>query len=58
VSVLSVAPGRIAGMVVAGAEKVEFIEEWQVMRDPAGLPFCVVPVPADALTDGNSVAWP
>lgn len=49
---------EVARLEAAGAQKVEFIDEWQVMRDPAGLLFCVIPVPADALTDANSVAWP
>jgi catechol 2,3-dioxygenase-like lactoylglutathione lyase family enzyme len=49
---------EVARLEAAGAEKVELIDEWQVMRDPAGLLFCVVPVPADALTADNSVTWP
>ena len=42
----------------AGATKVELVDEWQVMRDPAGLLFCVIPAYDGALTEANSVAWP
>ena len=49
---------EVARLEAAGAGKVDLIDGWQVMRDPAGLLFCVVPVPAGVLDDGNSVAWP
>jgi hypothetical protein len=29
----------------------------QVMRDPAGMPFCVIPEPAGELTGDNSQLW-
>jgi predicted enzyme related to lactoylglutathione lyase len=38
-----------------GAEKVESLERWTVMRDPAGLLFCVVI--DHTLNDTNSHVW-
>jgi hypothetical protein len=49
---------EVARLEAAGAERVEFIDKWQVMRDPAGMLFCVVPAPAGKLDDTNSIAWP
>ncbi len=51
-------PAEVARLEALGAAKVEFVEEWQVMRDPAGLLLCVVPVDPGDLTDDNSTAWP
>lgn len=34
---------EVARLVAAGAVEVERHEEWVVLRDPAGLLFCVVP---------------
>src|SRR4051794_16975369 len=31
----------------AGATRVERFERWQVMRDPTGIPFCVIPPQSD-----------
>jgi hypothetical protein len=30
---------------------------WWVMRDPAGLVFCVLPVSAGSLNDDNAQCW-
>jgi hypothetical protein len=30
---------------------------WWVMRDPAGLPFCVLPEPPGSLNDQNARRW-
>jgi hypothetical protein len=49
---------EVARLSALGADKLDFIDDWQVMRDPAGLLFCVVPVDAADLTDDNSTAWP
>jgi len=38
---------EVARLVAAGAQVVQQFEEWSVMRDPAGLLFCVVPVGSD-----------
>ena len=40
-----------------GAERVQRVHSWQVMRDPAGLLFCVVPDRAGTLHDGNARRW-
>lgn len=40
-----------------GAQRVGQARFWQVMRDPAGMPFCVIPEPAGELTDDNSQRW-
>ena len=40
-----------------GAEVVEQVHAWWVMRDPAGLLFCVIPEPPGTLNDGNAQRW-
>ena len=40
-----------------GAERVQSVHSWQVMRDPAGLLFCVVPDPPGTLNEGNAHRW-
>jgi predicted enzyme related to lactoylglutathione lyase len=40
-----------------GAERVEWIDTWQVMRDPAGLKFCVVGVQSPEEFEANAVTW-
>jgi hypothetical protein len=40
-----------------GAQRVQQSHDWWIMRDPAGLPFCVIPAPAGTLTDENSQRW-
>jgi Glyoxalase-like domain len=40
-----------------GATRVDQIHGWWVMRDPAGLPFCVLPVAPGRLTDANARRW-
>jgi len=49
---------EVARLEAAGAERVEFIDHWQVMRDPAGMLFCVIPAPEGKLDDTNSITWP
>jgi predicted enzyme related to lactoylglutathione lyase len=44
---------RLAGL---GAQRVESLARWSVMRDPAGLLFCVVV--DHTLDDSNSHVWP
>ncbi|HEY2576060.1 MAG TPA: VOC family protein [Streptosporangiaceae bacterium] len=45
---------RLEGL---GAERVKLIHYWWVMRDPAGLLFCVLPDRSGELTDANSHRW-
>ena len=40
-----------------GAERVQQVHSWQVMRDPAGLLFCVIPEPPGVLNDSNAQRW-
>jgi glyoxalase superfamily protein len=40
-----------------GAQRVKMIDKWWLMRDPAGLLFCVVPEPPGGLNDSNAQRW-
>lgn len=40
-----------------GAERVQHVHSWWVMRDPAGLLFCVIPDPVGTLNDRNAHRW-
>ncbi len=40
-----------------GAERVQRVHSWWVMRDPAGLLFCVIPNPVGTLNDRNAHRW-
>jgi len=40
-----------------GAERVERVASWWVLRDPAGLLFCVLPMRPGQLTDDNAQRW-
>jgi hypothetical protein len=33
------------------------VHAWWVLRDPAGLLFCVIPEPAGSLNDSNARRW-
>jgi hypothetical protein len=48
---------EVARLEALGAERVEFVHAWWILRDPAGLLFCVVPEPGDSLNDDNSQRW-
>jgi hypothetical protein len=49
---------EVARLTALGAESVDRVHDWAVMRDPAGLPFCVVQAPPGEL-DGTAAAdWP
>jgi hypothetical protein len=67
---LEVGPGRVhidihtddlaaevARLEQLGAERVQQVHAWQVMRDPAGLLFCVIPEPGGSLNEGNARRW-
>jgi hypothetical protein len=45
---------RLEGL---GARRERREKFWWVMRDPAGLPFCVVEEPTGRLTDANAHRW-
>jgi hypothetical protein len=48
---------EVARLEALGAERVQQVHRWWVMRDPAGLPFCVIPEPAGSLSDANAHRW-
>ena len=45
---------RLEGL---GAQRVAAHNGWQVMRDPAGMVFCVIPDPPGTLDDSNATRW-
>jgi Glyoxalase-like domain len=48
---------EIARLEGLGAERVQLVDSWWILRDPAGLLFCVVPEPAGSLNDSNAQRW-
>jgi predicted enzyme related to lactoylglutathione lyase len=48
---------EIARLEKLGAELVRQVHAWWIMRDPAGLLFCVIPEPPGSLNDGNAQRW-
>jgi len=48
---------EVARLEALGAQRVEKIKFWWVMRDPAGLTFCVVSDPHGRLNDANAQRW-
>jgi hypothetical protein len=50
-------PAEVARLEELGAERAGQAHSWQLMRDPAGLVFCVIPQPPGTLDDGNARRW-
>lgn len=48
---------EVARLERLGAERVRFVHRWWIMRDPAGLLFCVIPGPRGSLDDSNAQRW-
>jgi hypothetical protein len=48
---------ELARLERLGAELVAQVHAWWIMRDPAGLPFCVIPEPPGVLNDSNAQRW-
>lgn len=48
---------EVARLERLGAERVEKMRSWWVMRDPAGLLFCVLPMRSGSLNDQNARRW-
>jgi predicted enzyme related to lactoylglutathione lyase len=48
---------EVARLEALGAERVAKVHGWWILRDPAGLLFCVVPEPPGSLTDANAQRW-
>ena len=45
---------EVARLERIGAERVQKVQTWWVMRDPAGLLFCVLPMSPGSLNDENA----
>ena len=48
---------EIARLEQIGAERVQQVDSWWILRDPAGLLFCVIPEPAGSLNDSHAQRW-
>ena len=48
---------EVARLERLGAERVRQVNHWWIMRDPAGLLFCVIPDTTGSLTDDNAQRW-
>ena len=48
---------EVARLEALGAERVQQVHGWWVLRDPAGLLFCVLPEPPGSLDDSNAQRW-
>jgi len=48
---------ELARLEKLGAEVVQQVHSWWVLRDPAGLPFCLIPEPPGTLNDSNAQRW-
>ena len=48
---------EVTRLEALGATRVEQVKSWWVMRDPAGLPFCVVRVQTGPAFDQLATAW-
>jgi Glyoxalase-like domain len=48
---------ELARLEELGAERVQAVHTWWILRDPAGLQFCVVPEPVGSLSDSNAQRW-
>jgi hypothetical protein len=48
---------EVARLTALGATKERDEGRWVIMRDPAGLPFCVLPDEPGSLNDDNAQRW-
>ena len=48
---------EVARLEALGATRVRQVNGWWIMRDPAGLLFCVIPDAPGGLTDENAQRW-
>ena len=48
---------EVARLEALGARRTDATGHWVVMRDPAGLTFCVVPEPADSFDRTGAQCW-
>lgn len=50
-------PAEVARLVGLGAEVLEERDGYQILTDPGGLVFCVVPVQTGAIFEGEATTW-
>ena len=48
---------EVARLERLGATRVETVKSWWIMRDPAGLPFCVVRVQSPEAFEAHATTW-
>lgn len=48
---------ELARLEKLGAEVVQRVHAWWILRDPAGLVFCVIPERPGTLNDSNAQRW-
>jgi predicted enzyme related to lactoylglutathione lyase len=48
---------EVARLEQAGAVRVQQVNGWWIMQDPAGLPFCVIPEEPGTYTEENAQRW-
>jgi hypothetical protein len=48
---------EVARLEALGATRVEMVKKWWIMRDPAGLLFCVVPVQSPPEFEAHATTW-
>src|SRR5215510_2213208 len=48
---------EVARLERLGAQRVTQVHSWWIMRDPAGLPFCVLPDAPGSLDGANAHRW-
>jgi Glyoxalase-like domain len=48
---------EMARLEKLGAQLVQQVHSWWVMRDPAGLPFCIIPERPGTLDNSNAQRW-
>jgi hypothetical protein len=48
---------KVARVERLGAEGVQKVKTWWVMRDPAGLLFCLLPMSPGSLNEENARRW-
>jgi hypothetical protein len=49
---------EVVRLEALGASRVEQVKSWWVMRDPAGLLFCVVRVQSREAFEAHATTWP
>jgi Glyoxalase-like domain len=48
---------EVARLEKLGAQRVQQVHSWWVLRDPAGLLFCVIPEPPGSFDDSTAQRW-